>query len=351
MTRLQKLAVGGAAAALMMTGAVSQSFAVESGAFQYLAGASIGIPAGAAPPPGVYTGLESAFGIFGGMTGNQGGTGTNGGRGIGLGSFIGIVPVVWSTGYNFLGASYSVAVIQPFVTAFVGTDNGVGAGPSASSTCVSPTQTCIWQQMIINTVWQPINLSWNLGQGWFVAAAFSFQGPDGTRVPGIANPDFWEFLPGLAISYLSSNWNLSLNMAYNIYTASQGVAMNLGGTAFGNGYVSGNQFVGDWQALYKLGKWEFGPVGYFVAQTTADRAGGGGCAALAVAIPGDACAYQSSVAFGGLVGYDFGPVDIQVWAVDPVWQENTGQSGLTVFTRVGFKIWGPSAPSPLVTKD
>ena len=74
MTRLRKLAVGGAAAALIMTGAVSKSFAIKSGAFQYLAGASIGIPAGAAAPPGIYSGLVSSEGIFGGMTGNQGGT-------------------------------------------------------------------------------------------------------------------------------------------------------------------------------------------------------------------------------------------------------------------------------------
>ena len=44
MTRLKSIALGGATAALIMSGAISQSFAIESGAFQYLAGSSIGIP-------------------------------------------------------------------------------------------------------------------------------------------------------------------------------------------------------------------------------------------------------------------------------------------------------------------
>jgi Putative MetA-pathway of phenol degradation len=360
MTRLRKLAVGGAAAALIMTGAVSKSFAIESGAFQYLAGASIGVPAGAAAPPGVYTGLVSAYGIFGGMTGNQGATGANGGRGTGLGSFIGIVPIVWSTGYNFLGASYSVAVIQPFVNAFVANPGGasgvVGGTTSNGTTCVSASgfggpNSCVFQNMFINTVWQPLNLSWNFGGGWFGSVAFTFQAPEGTKVPGIANPDFWTFQPGWAISYLGNNWNASLNMSYNVYTASQGIAMNLGGTPFGNGYTSGNQLVGDWYATYKIGKWQFGPAGYFVAQTTSDRAGGGGCGALAAAAPALACANQNFVGVGGLVGYDFGPVDIQVWATDTVWQQNTGESGWLVWSRVSFRLWAPEAPKPLVAKN
>ena len=357
MTRLKKLALGGATAALLMTGAASQSFAIESGAFQYLAGATIGLPLGAAPPPGIYTGLTSAYGIYGQMTGNQGAVAGGTTRGLALGSFIGVVPVVWATGWNFLGASYSVAVIQPFVTAFVGEAGGVLGTVNANTTCASPPlglNTCAWQSMFINTVWQPLDLSWNLGGGWFASVYFSFQAPEGTKVVGIANPDFWTFSPGGAISYLSANWNASANLVYNVYTASQGIAMNLGaagGGVFGTGYVSGNQFAGDLHALYKLGKWSFGPVGYFVVQTTPDRAGGPGCGALAVAAPGLACANQSFAGVGGLVGYDFGPVDVQVWVTDTVVQQNTGESGWIVWSRLGFRLWAPEAPRPLVAKN
>jgi hypothetical protein len=357
MTRLQKLALSGATAALLMTGAASKSFAIESGAFQYLAGATIGLPLGAAPPPGVYTGFTAAYGLYGQMTGNQGAAVGGGTKGLGLGSFIGVVPVVWATGWNFLGASYNVAVIQPFVTAFVGTGGGLLGTVNANTTCASPplgANTCAWQSMFINTVWQPLDLSWNLGGGWFASVYFSFQAPTGTKVVGIANPDFWTFSPGAAISYLSANWNATANLVYNVYTASQGIAMNLGaagGGAFGSGYVSGNQIAGDLHALYKLGKWSFGPVGYFVAQTTPDRAGGAGCAALAAAAPGLACANQTFFGVGGLVGYDFGPVDLQVWVTDTVAQQNTGESGVIVWTRMGFRLWAPEAPRPLVAKN
>jgi hypothetical protein len=362
MTRLKKLAIGGAAAALIMTGAVSKSFAIEAGDFQYLAGASIGIPGGAAAPPGVYTGFESAFGLYGGMTGNQGGTlpGSQTAHGIGLGAFIGIVPVVWSTGWNFLGASYSVAVIQPFVTAFAGEGGGLPVPGliNANTTCSSLAGSfCAWQQMFINTVFQPLNLSWNLGGGWFTSVAFSFQAPDGTKVSGTANPDFWTFTPGAAISYLSASWTLSANLAYNIYTASQGFTGTIAcqpactPATFANGYVDGNQFVGDLTALYKLGKWSFGPVGYFVWQTTADRAGGTGCAGMVAAGSPFACANQNFVGVGGLVGYDFGPVDVQVWATDTVASINTAEAGWTIWSRVGFRLWAPEAPKPLVAKN
>jgi hypothetical protein len=344
MTRLRSLALGGAAAALIMAGATSKSFAVEPGTFQYLAGGTIGIPAGAAAPPGLYTGVTFWEGLFGGMTGTQGALPPGTAHGLGLGANAAVVPLVWSTGYNFLGASYSVAVIQPFVIAYAGTANGVGVPPNSGALCGG---TCAWQNIVINTVWQPINLSWKLGGGWFVSTYFSFQGPDGTRATGSANPDYWTFAPGAAVSWLSPSWNLSLNMVYQIYTASQGYnCAALCGTPFATGYTNGDQFAGDWHALYKLGKWEFGPVGYFVWQTTADKAGGPGCPAV-----GGPCAYQDFVGFGGLVGYDFGPVDLQVWATDTVWSQNTAEAGWTIWTRFGFRLWAPEAPKPLVAKN
>jgi hypothetical protein len=352
MTRLRSIALGGAAAALIMAGATSKSFAVEPGTFQYLAGGTIGIPSGASAPPGLYTGVTFWEGLYGGMTGIQGGLSNSPGttHGLGLGATAAVVPLVWSTGWNFLGASYSVAAIQPFVIANAGTDNGVGPGPSSGNpSCggigLGGTQGCSWQYILINTVWQPINLSWNWHNGIFTSVYFSFQGPDGTSAVGSANPDYWTLAPGAAISYLSPQWNLSLNMVYQVYTASSGKnGAALAGTVFAPGYTNGDQFAGDWHVLYKVGKWEFGPVGYFVWQTTSDKAGGPGCNPFV-------CGNSNYVGLGGLVGYDFGPVDLQVWLTDTVWSENTAQAGITVWTRFGFKLWGPEAPKPLVAKN
>jgi hypothetical protein len=339
---MKQLALGGLAA-LAVTGAASSAFAIEPGTFNYLAGASNGIPGGASLPPGLYSGLTSAYGIYQPMTGNQGSGGTATGattQGTRLGSFIAAVPLVWSTGYSFLGANYSALMIQPFVTAYAGTSANSSVMAGASFIPGSPLVAV--QQMYLNTVFQPINLSWNLHNGWFVSAAFSFQGPDGTRFAGSANPDYWTFEPGLGISYLSGPWNLTANLAYSIYTASAGVNGGLGGTAAGNGYTNGNLFSGDTHALYKIGKWQIGPVADFEVQTTADKVPTNGAGIVG--------ANQSTLYLGGLVGYDFGPVDLQVWAIDPVIANNTAQ-GVTVFTRLGFKLWGPEASKPLVAKN
>ena len=80
--------------------------------------------------------------------------------------------------------------------------------------------------------------------------------------------------------------------------------------AANNSITSGNALYGDFTAVYKIGKWSIGPVGYFEAQTTADT---GGCNPA----PGvNLCGRYRTAAAGGLIGYDFGPVDLQVWVTD-----------------------------------
>jgi hypothetical protein len=136
---------------------------------------------------------------------------------------------------------------------------------------------------------------------------------------------------------LGSGWVLSGNFFYDINTRSQGVC------CAATAVTSGNAIYGDLMALWKFGKWEIGPVGYFEVQTTADT--GPGCPAL--------CGFYQTAAIGGLVGYDFGPVDLQVWVTDQFVGQNTpaGVGSIDVWTRIGFKLWGPDAPKPLVAKN
>jgi hypothetical protein len=54
---------------------------------------------------------------------------------------------------------------------------------------------------------------------------------------------------------------------------------------------------------------------------------------------------------GGLIGYDFGPVDLQLWITDTYLtasgsgvRDNNNEVG--IWTRVGFKLWAPEAPQP-----
>ena len=81
MTRLRQIAMAGLAA-IAIGGVASSASAMETGTFQNrLNGATIGLPLGAVPPPGLYTGLDTAYlGMVAGssaardhVTGNQGG--------------------------------------------------------------------------------------------------------------------------------------------------------------------------------------------------------------------------------------------------------------------------------------
>jgi len=345
MTRLRNLALGGAAAALLMGGAVSTSFAVEPGTFtNNLGGASLGLPLGAAPPPGVYSGFEQLFGAPGGSNGTN--VGINGGGASFLSAVnIGIVPIVWATGYKVFGASLTLDVVQAFYTVSVSPTTGSGSlasGPPFTGLAVGPD--------IANTTFGG-SLSWNLGQGFFAAVGFAFEGPDGSQYAGATNPDYWSIEPTAALSYLGNNWVLSANMAYFISGPSRGVTSAFGGTPFGNGYTNGDEFYLDMTAAYKFGKWEIGAVAFLVDQTTSDSPGGGFSCAAVQAATGAGCGFQRIFGVGGLVGYDFGPVDLQVWVTDDVFCQDTAGCGISVWTRLGFRVWAPEAPKPLVAKN
>jgi len=333
-------------AAIAIGGVASSASAMETGTFQNrLNGATIGLPLGAAPPPGIYTGLETAYlgaiatgGNSGQSAGNQCATTPATGRNCAvLPAIAQAVPLLWVPGWNFWGATYTASVVQAF---YVFTTCGVNGNGS----CAGGSPITSGGFVYTNTFIQPINLSWNVGGGWFIGTAFSFTPPDGSRAGGqfTPNPDYWTFEPSIAFSYLGNQWVASANFFYDINTKSTGNCC-----AGNNSITSGNALYGDLTAVYKIGKWSIGPVGYFEVQTTNDT---GGCTPA----PGvSLCGRYQTAAAGGLIGYDFGPVDLQVWVTDSFVGNNTpqGTGGLNVWSRIGFKIWGPEAPKPLVAKN
>jgi hypothetical protein len=347
MTRLRQIALAGLAA-VAISGAASSASAVETGTFENrLGGATIGLPLGASPPPGLYTGLETAYlGMLSSPStsanhGQSAGTWcipSAGGGCAALPALAQAVPLLWVPGWNVVGATYSFSVVQAFYEFHTCGNAGdiggscLGSGPFSSGGFV-----------YTNTFVNPLYLSWNLGGGWFVASGFSFTPPDGTHLAGTPNPDFWTFEVPLAISYLGNNWVASANFFYDVNTRSEGVCCSQSATI-----TNGNLFLGDFTVLYKFGKWSIGPVGGFEWQTTADT--GAGCnPAPGVVV----CGKRQNIGVGGLIGYDFGPVDLQVWVTDIVEGQNTPQTagGVNVWTRIGFKIWGFEQPHPLVTKN
>jgi hypothetical protein len=339
--KFKKIAWGAATAALLMTGAVSESFATEAGDFtNYLRGATQGLPLGALPPPGLYGGFgvnATGLGASAGK-GNQAIPGSATAPAFGYG-----ISFLYVPGWTFLGATYGMAVVQGFYQG----ETATSATPPFAATGISPE--------FANTTFTPISLSWALGKGWFTEVAFTVVGPDGSRWPSSAalgavnlNPDYWTFAPGFAVSYLDANWMASANFRYDINTASAGVTMTPFIGAAAKGFVSGNLLFGDLTALYKVGKWSFGPVGYFVAQTTVDKPGGGIACTTGI---GGLCGYQTQVDAGFLVGYDFGPASVQVWADNTLYCRDCIGYGWDVWGRLSFRIWAPEAAKPLVAKN
>lgn len=340
MTRMKQL-VFGSLAACAIGGMASAALADVPGSFDnHLFGASIGLPLGAQPPPGLYSGLEQMY-----APGGSAGVGAAGNARVG--AMVAAVPVVWATGWHFLGASYAVVVVQGVydVGACAAGVNGPGCITIAGVS--SPGQFTAYNVDLANTGIQPIALSWNLGQGWFVSSGFTFVVPDGSKWAGTSVPDYWTFEFPLAISYLANNWVTSLNMYYDINTASRGTCCGGAGT---NGYTGGNQFFADLTLLYKIGKWEIGPVAYLQQQVTNDSLPAGTTCATA-----GFCGRLARGAVGALVGYDFGPVDLQAWVTDGVYARDcaacaTG-STLIFWSRLGFRLWAPDSPKPLVAKN
>jgi hypothetical protein len=330
MTRLRQIGLAGLAA-LAIGGTTSSAFAMQAGTFQNrLNGATIGLPLGALPPAGVYSGIETAYL---GLAGQNGGKGNQAG-GLAAPAVAQAVPLLWVPGWNWWGANYSASAVAAFYLFTVNADRG--------SLTTPPTAAIANGEVLANPYFNPINLSWNLGNGWFSAVGFGFMAPIGSRWRTTPNPDYWTLEPYWAISYLGGSWVASANFFYDINLQSNGPCCVGVGATGGGPITSGNALYGDFTWLYKIGKWEIGPVAYFEAQTTNDF--GPGCN-----IPGN-CARLTTIDVGGLVGYDFGPVALQAWVTQSVFRQNA-IDGLTVWSRLGFRLWAPEAPKALVSKN
>jgi hypothetical protein len=334
---LRRIVQSAAVAAVMLSVASNASFAVEPGDFtNYLRGASQGLALGALPPPGIYGGFAldvTGAGASPGK-GNQS-TAFASNPAPGFGQSLLFVP-----GWTIFGGSYTAQIVQGM---YYGLSTSSVNPPFAASAMNGPE--------LANTTFNPFTLSWTLGHGWFTALGINIIAPIGSQWHSTLtdlnlNPDYWTFAPAWALSYIDPNWFLSANFRYDINTASRGVTMGApilpGGAA--NGFVSGNELFGDFTGLYRVGKWQFGPVGFFEAQTTADRPGGGVPCTPAI------CGYQSQIGIGALVGYDFGPVALQAWFDDTVQCQNA-ICGVDVWGRVTFKILGFDTPKPMTVKN
>jgi hypothetical protein len=299
---------------------------------QYLRGVSIGDPVGAAPPAGLY--FENTTLLTPELRGN----GQFGAVNVNV---ISDTPVLlWSTGWTMLGANVSMTLVQPSynLTAW----NSATSGPPFTGATFYPT--------LANTFINPISLSWNLGSGWFASTGFALYVPDGSRYNNTVNPDYWTYETHAAVSYLANGWDLTAHFVYDFNTASAGHTGVFAATPlapFGRGYRSGDQAFLDLTATKKFGKWEIGPVAYSMWQPTLDRPGGGFSCATLAATTGSlvTCGRSTDYAIGGLIGYDFGLVNLKLFFTQSVYtRDDVG--GFAAWTKLSFRLWAPEAPAP-----
>jgi hypothetical protein len=319
------------AAAGMAALSWSPAQALEPGAAaQSKAGVFIGSSAGV-PPPGIYM-INQVFTYQANLTG-PGVAGAA--EKTGVHADVDVQAFLFVPGWTFLGATYDALIAQPFV------DTSVGSPVNAQFAGVH------------NTYIVPVELSWNLGtSGFVVKTGLAVYTPNGTvtGITGLGNQGapYWTFQPELILSYLKDGWNLSAAL-YEEFNTANSIT----------GYTSGDILHLDITATKTIGKWTFGPVAYYVGQVSNDSCSSVTCLATYGAIAGGPGLNQryNVWAVGGLVGYDFGPAALSLWATQEVSAKannaalvaagladgSTVTQGMTVFATLSYKIWGPEA--------
>jgi hypothetical protein len=323
------------AAAIALLGMATSANAYEFGSpgWEQKPGILIGAAA-SAPPPGLY-GFDQVFTYEAKLVG-PGAPSTNGSATTVSGN-VAAQGLLWVPGWNFLGASYDAVGVIPYVSVAVG-----------SPVDITPVG-------IHNAFIAPAELSWKLGDsGFFVKTGLGMYVPTGTLsgsngLASVGNP-WWTFQPELVFSYLKNGWNLTANFYDEINTKN-----------WITGYTSGDVFHAEFTATKTIGKWTFGPGAYYVGQVTNDTSSSFYNYAINVN-------RYNIWAVGGLVGYDFGPASVNVWALQDVSANASGGTpgangidsaaiprGFTVFAQLNYRIWGPddgsSTPkSPLIHK-
>ncbi len=151
------------------------------------------------------------------------------------------------------------------------------------------------------------------------------------------------------MSYLKDGWNLTAYVSQEINTKNTITQ-----------YQTGNILHAEFIATKTINNWTFGPVGYFMGQVTDDKPS---------PFYGNAINTNryGTWAAGGLVGYNFGPVQLNVWAVNQLSAHASGGTaaapgidtasiikGFSVFSQLSFRLWAPDEPvsprTPLLRK-
>ena len=254
-------------------------------------GQTVGISTGAPLPIGLYFIDTSSFG-------SRAITPRSTDSNINLPSFI------WATPVEVVGGRLQFVVLQPI---------------TASSTRGAAYQSGFGQTLLAAQV------AWKLGSNLNFSYLLGAYLPSDTKIV-IQNPVLHQ---RFAITYNGDGWDLTGNFLY--------------GTFFDTRSASGTFYPDflnlDLTATKHFGKWEIGPVAF-------------GSTDLPTNSP--SYARQGQFAVGGLVGYNFGPVNLQAYVTRDVVQRNYSGLETRGWLRATVPIYQDkgetSKPSPILRK-
>ncbi|WP_232629050.1 transporter [Methylobacterium sp. Leaf118] len=224
-------------------------------------GQTIGLPVGAQLPVGLYFVNTSSFGLRETLPRDSE-------------SNVNLPTFAWATPWNVLNARLQFFVTQPVV---------------ASSVQRAPYQSGIGQTLLA------AQLAWDLGHDVGVSYLFGGYLPIETRFLTQSASLSHRF----AVSYTGNDWNITANLLYGLFLETRSPS----GTLYPD-YLNL-----DLTVTKKFGKWQVGPVAF--ASTD---------------LPTGVAGYrpQGQIAVGGLVGYNFGPVNLQAYVTRDVVERNYG---------------------------
>jgi hypothetical protein len=326
-------AAGVAAFAFSPAHAYDQAGQNSQTKFGIFIGSSAGVP-----PPGIYM-FNQVFTAQTNFVG-PGVTTALGGARTGVQAAVDIQGFIFVPGWTFLGATYDALIVQPFEMASFGQPLNIQVSG------------------VHNTYFVPVELAWTKigGSNFAFKTGLGIYAPTGTiqngGVPtfpvanGLGNvgSPFWTFQPEAIFSYLGGGWNLTAAIYAEFNTANR----------FTN-YTNGDILHADFTATYTIGKWTFGPVGYYRGQITDDKCPIGVCTAFnPLGTLGNAQRF-TNWAVGGLLEYNFGPATASVWVTQEVGSKASNPAaaldtslvpaGLTVFGTLSYALWNPPAPA------
>jgi hypothetical protein len=162
-----------------------------------------------------------------------------------------------------------------------------------------------------------VSVAWKLGGGWALTQSIGGYAPVVTAV----GDNDWVFQETTALTYAGGGWNFTVRPAL--------------------GFTGGNVTLGvkdhpdyfniDLTATKHFGNWEVGAVGFGSHDLSKAISNGG--------------KEQAQFALGGLVGYNFGGVDVQVFATRDVFSQNYSNFDgsksyeTRIWNRVVLPLW------------